>query len=188
MAYKNTFITLSFTLIVGLAAWTTFMSYRPQTPNAAPPSNLPDAYMEDVVAVIMDKEGKPKMKIVTPKMVHYGENDTTQLTSPELTLYRQSPQPWHITSRYAKAMEGTDIVDFWDNVMILHTADKNNPATVVKTTALTVYPNKQTAETKEFITLEQPHLLVKAVGMQADMNTGDIKLLSQTRGEYVSDS
>src|SRR5579883_3271710 len=188
MAYKNTLISIGFTAIVGLAVGVTFMAYRPQPTMSAPVSSLPDAYMENVVAVTMDTEGNPKMKIVTPKMVHYAENDTTELTSPELTIYRQSPEPWHVTSHYAKATQGTDVVDFWDNVVIVHTADKSDPTTVVKTSALTVYPNKNTAETKEYITMEQPHLQVNAVGMQADMNTGDIKLLSQTRGEYVSDS
>jgi hypothetical protein len=33
--------------------------------------------------------------------------------------------------------------------------------------------------------LIQPGLVVNALGMYADLNTGDIKLLSQARGEYL---
>ncbi|MBV9576025.1 MAG: LPS export ABC transporter periplasmic protein LptC, partial [Gammaproteobacteria bacterium] len=73
----------------------------------------------------------------------------------------------------------------WNNVTIHHAADVNNPATLIKTSTLTVYPNKKLAQTNAFITMIQPSLLVKAIGMQADMNTGDIKLLTQARGEYV---
>ncbi len=186
MTYKNIIITLSLLIITGLAVWTTLLSFHPPaivTVN----NNSPDAFMEDVVALIMDKQGKPHMKIVTPKLVHYPEKDTTQLTSPELTLYRNSLEPWFIKSRFATATDGTDYIHFWDNVTIHHAADENNAATFIKTTTLTVFPNKKLAETNQLITLIQPNLLVKSLGMKANMNTGDIKLLSEARGEYVTD-
>ena len=185
MIYKNAIISLGLIFVAGLAAWTTILSYRPQEAPVAPPSQLPDAFMEDVVAVIMDKQGKPKMKIVTPKIVHYAEKDTTHLTTPQLTLYRKSPNPWYITSKYAKATQGVDIVDFWEDVTIHHSADSDNPATLIKTPTLTVYPEKQLADTNDPITMIQPNTTIKAVGMHADMNTGTILLLSQARGEYV---
>jgi lipopolysaccharide export system protein LptC len=174
--------------VVGLATWTTFQSFQRQAATVTNRPQLPDAYMEDVVALIMDKQGKPSMKIVTPRLVHYTENDTTQLKSPQLTLYRKSPKPWFITAKYAKATQGINNVDFWDNVTVHHAADENNPATIIKSPTLTVHPEKQIAKTNDLITLIQPNLVVKATGMYADMNTGDIKLLSQARGEYVPNS
>lgn len=188
MTYKNTIISLSLLTAIGLAAWTTFLFYRPQSAAAIQTVLMPDALMEEVTAVIMDKQGKPRMKIVTPKMVHYADNDTTHLTAPQFLLYRKSPQPWVITAKYAKAIQGINHIDFWEEVTIYHSADKNNPSTLIKTPKLTVHPEKQIAETNDLITLIQPNIVVKATGMYADMNTGDIKLLSQTRTEYVSDS
>lgn len=188
MTYKYTAISIIMIAAVGLASWKTYLSFRPQPAAPVSKAELPDAYMENVTALVMDKQGKPSMKIVTPKMTHYIANDTTLLASPELTLYRKSPQPWYITSKKAKATQGVDNVLFWDNVVIHHAADSNNPATLIKTTTLTVHPNAQLAETSELITLVQPNLIVRSTGMQADMNTGNIKLLSQARGEYVPSS
>ena len=186
MTYKNIILGFCVVIVAGLAAWTTLLSYN--TPQAAANNiteDLPDAFMEDVTAVIMDKQGKPQMKIITPKLAHYPEKDTTQFISPQLTLYRKSPKPWFITSKFAKATEGVENINFWDNVTVHHAADENNPATLIKTSTLTVYPNKKLAETDHLITMIQPSLIVKAIGMHADMNTGDIKLLSHARGEYV---
>ena len=149
---------------------------------------LADAWMENVTALIMDKQGKVNMKIITPKLVHYAKNDVTDFSMPEITLYRNSRKPWFITAKYAKAAEGLNRVNFWDNVVIHHSADERTPATVIKTKTLTVFPKQQTAETDDLITLVQPNILVKAVGMNTDLNTGNIKLLSQARGEYVSNS
>lgn len=185
MTNKNTIIGLSLTAIFGFAVWTTLLSYRPHDDKVVKTATLPDGYMEGVTALILDKQGKPSMKIITPKMVHYAEGDTSHLTSPHLTLYRKSPQPWYISSKFAKASDGAENVDFWDDVHIHHAADINSPSTVIQTTKLTVHPNKKTAETVDLITMTQPNIVVKATGMFADMNTGDIQLLSEARGEYV---
>lgn len=184
MTYKNMFISLFITAIIILAAWTT-LSYHPRSGQSPSSSLLPDAYMEDVVAVIMDKQGKPHLKIETSKMVHFNENDTSELTEPQLTIYRKSPQPWFITSKSARATQGIDRIDFWEDVTIHHSADIASPATVIKTPSLAVFIKDQTAKTNEFITLVQPNIVIKALGMVADMNAGNIKLLSQARGEYA---
>ncbi len=151
-------------------------------------SLIPDAYMENVNAVILDKLGKVTMKIVTPKMIHYAKDDTTDFIDPQITLYHKSPNPWFIASKTAKAWHGIDNLVFNTDVTIHHPADYNNPATLIKTTTLTVHPNERTAETAEPITMIQPNSIMKAVGMQADMDSGNIKLLSQAQGEYVPDS
>lgn len=186
--FKYSIISTTTLAVFGLAIWTTYLSYQPQNTAPVRLAQLPDAWMEGITAVIMNKQGKPSLKIVTPKMVHYIENDTTNLASPELTLYRKSPKPWFITSKYAKATQGIENIAFWDTVTIHHAADENNPATLIKTSTLTVHPNTQIAETNDLITLLQPNLVVNATGMYADMNTGNIKLLSAARGEYVPNS
>lgn len=188
MTYKNTLISFIILVAAGTALWVTLLSYRPQSLPITKTASLPDAFMEEVNAVIMDKYGKPSMKINTPKMIHFAANDTTQLISPQLTLYRKSPKPWYITSRFAKATAGIENVHFWDDVMIHHPADLDNPATLIKTNTLLVHPNNKTAETNDPITMIQPNITVRATGMFADMNTGDIKLLSQASGEYAPSS
>ncbi|HLB42998.1 MAG TPA: LPS export ABC transporter periplasmic protein LptC [Gammaproteobacteria bacterium] len=187
MTYKNTIITSITMMAVLLAVWIT-LSFQPKQLVLPQAISQPDAVMEDVVTTMMNKQGKPTIKIITPKLVHYADNNTTHLTAPAVTLYRQSPQPWYITSKYAKATDGINRVDFWGNVIIRHTLIANHPITVIKTSTLTVYPNQQTAETNDPITLVQPNTLIKAIGMFADMNSGDIRLLSQARGEYVPTS
>lgn len=187
MTYKHTLISSVTIIIVLVAAWLT-LAYLHKSSKTITTTSQPDAVMEDVVATTMNKQGKVKLKIVTSKLVHYAEDNTTNLTSPIVIIYRQSPQPWRITSKFAKAFGGIDQVDFWGNVIIQHAVTSHDPETIIRTATLTVYPNKQTAETHDSITLTQPNTFIKAIGMFANMNNGDIKLLSQARGEYVPHS
>lgn len=184
MRYKNHVLSSVLFIAIGLAAWFT-LSYRGHTNDTAEPSASPDAYMEGVTAIIMDPQGKMTMKIVTPKVTHYNSLDRAEFTDPQLTIYRKSSQPWYVTSIHAKTTNGLDNIDFWDDVVIHHSADRNNPATLIKTTHLTVHPNEQTANTDDPITMIQPNIVVKGVGMLANMNSGDVKLLKESRAEYV---
>lgn len=187
MTYRHTFLTLFIFATIAAMVWTSYFSNHAPSKPIVIVDNAPDAFMEDVVSTTLDKQGKPKLILKTPKMIHFSKDDTTRLVLPHLTLYRESPQPWYITSKYAKASQGIETVNFWEEVEVTHAADLHSPDTKIKTTALTVYPNKKTAETTEFITMIQPNMIVTATGMFADMNTGDVKLLSEARGQYDPD-
>jgi lipopolysaccharide export system protein LptC len=184
---KNSTISLLLIIAIALSAWSIILS-KQVLPTKDHDSNQPDAYMENIVAVILNKEGKPSLKIEAPKMVHYAENNTTHITHPHVTAYRQSPQPWYINSDSAQALNGLERVIFTRNVVIYHPSDLENPNTTMHTNALTIFPDKQQAETNDAITITQPDTIVHAVGMLADLNDGTIKLLSQAKGEYVPNS
>lgn len=172
------------TCLIGTAALL-FDQTQP-TPAPAGPAR-PDAYMESITAVMLDQQGRPKMQLKAPKLVYYAQQDATYLSFPELKLYSKSPQPWLITSQRAIARQGYSAVDFWEDVHIQRTASLTESATLIETSHLLIHPDEKTAETRDSITLTQAHTLIKAVGLFANMDTGNINLLSQTWGEYVPD-
>ncbi len=188
VSLKNIFLGVLVAATIIIAVCAAFFPSHPPLPITTNAINAPDAYMEQVQALIMDKDGKLNMKIEAPKLVHFTKDDMTDLTAPIITLYRQSPMPWFISAKFAKATQGVENVNFQQNVVIRHSTDVETPETIIKTAALMVHPNAKTAETKELITLLQPNLTVKSIGMFANMHSGDIKLLSQPRGEYVPSS
>ena len=182
---KNTLIGFLLILSIGLSSWSIIIGKKSEALAPTNSSREPDAYMENVVATILNKQGMPSMKIETPKMVHYADNDVTHIAKPHITVYRQSPEPWYINSNFAEAREGVEQILFQENVVIHHAQDSDNPTTTMTTTSLTVFPNQQLAKTDQPITVTQPNATLHAIGMLAKMNDGTVKLLSKTRGEYV---
>lgn len=185
MIQKNPVFSIFTLAIIVFAIWSTYVLYFPKARIKLSANNLPDAFMEDVRALVLDKDGNPHVKIKSPKMIHYAENNSTDLITPQITLYRDSPEPWDITAKMARAQQGVDIIDFWENVRIHHPPDGKSADTVITTSALTVDTNEQLADTDALIQLEQPNIIIKSVGMHAEMKTGNIKLLSKVWGEYV---
>lgn len=172
-------------LALGLSGWSIFIAKQSHLSVLTDASHRPDAFMEDVIAIIINKEGNPSLKIEAPKMIHYADNDRTDITTPHVMLYRQSPEPWHINSNYAKATQGLSEVFFWDHVVIHHVSDIANPTTQMTTATLTVFPEQQIAKTNDTITVIQPNTTIHGVGMLANLNDGTVQLFSQARGEYV---
>lgn len=188
LTFKNFIISLLLIVAASLSCWSIFLSIHSEKKVTQNFSNQPDAIMEGIIATVMNKDGKPTLKVETPKMVHYVENDRTELTKPHLTIFRNSPEPWYVEALHGKTVQGINEITFWDNVVIHHLADHDNPITTMKTQALTIFPNQQLAETKEAISVIQPDTRIDAIGMLANWNEGTVKLLSQAREEYVPSS
>lgn len=184
LSLKNTVIALLMILAIGFSSWSIFLSKKTNI-FTKDSSTQPDAFMENVTASIINKNGVRSLLIESPRMVHYLEGDTTIIESPHITVYRDSPEPWRINSDYAKATKGIDSIFFWNNVVIHHPNDSSAPITTFKTNTLTVFPREQIAKTMDEVILSQPESIIHAVGMMANLDDGEVKLLSQTRGEYV---
>ena len=171
-----------------LSAWSILLSNafhsvaNPENPHEA------DAIMQDVVATVFNEAGHPSLAVVTPKMVHFPQDDSTQLTTPRVTVYRSSAEPWTILADSAKTLHGLEQIQFTHHVNILHHADAENPNTSVQTELLTIYPSQNIATTDQAILFIQPETVIHAVGMLANLDEGTIKLLSQAKGEYVPES
>ncbi|MCD6038902.1 MAG: lptC [Gammaproteobacteria bacterium] len=181
---KNAIISFLIILALSLSSWFIFIAKHTQALHSEA-SHRPDAFMEEVIATIINKEGTPALKIEAPKMTHYPDNDTTDIKTPHITMYRHSPEPWHIRANYAKATQGLSQIYFWDHVIIHHISDRTNPTTTMITRTLTVFPDTQIAQTNDNVTLTQPDTTIQGVGMLANLNDGTVQLISQARGEYV---
>src|SRR3990167_3511505 len=112
MYYFKVLLGILFIAASGLSFWSFFLAKHPHS--ISEPQNIwkIDAVMENVTAWIMDPQGKPRMKLTAPKMVHYAKNDTTYVSSPQLVFYRPSQKPWFVTSKFARASQGAHEIFF----------------------------------------------------------------------------
>jgi lipopolysaccharide export system protein LptC len=189
LTLKNFSISLLLIFAVGLSAWSIIVSHSLSTTgNDNDDPKKADSFMEDVTAMQFGESGKPSMKLITARMVHYPENDSTDILAPHVTIFRKSPKPWYIESNFAKTSKGLDEILFYSNVSIHHPADAENPNTSLRTETLTIFPDRQIASTDRAVTFIQPDTTIHAIGMLANLNDNTIKLLAQAKGEYAPTS
>lgn len=144
-----------------------------------------DAFLENVVAINMDKYGAPHSQIKTKKIIHYPANDTAFITQPLIILYSKDEEmPWLTTAEKGISEHGKEKILLIGNVKIHQESGPNNKEETILTSELTIYPKNDLAKTDKPVTFIEPGTIVNAVGMNAFLKEKRVQLLSKTRGEH----
>ncbi len=146
--------------------------------------NIPNAVMINTHSWQMNKDGSLKMQLISPKLIHLPRLSTTLMQTPHFILYDAGKKPWNVWARHGKAIHGMKILYLWDNVRFHQQAGPNNHATMLFTSAITVFPFKHFAQTDRPVIIKQPGDIVDAVGMRVDTDQGWVKLLKDVKVEY----
>ncbi len=143
-----------------------------------------DSFMTNVHAIKLNQFGKPHDELFTPNIKHYLKNDSAIAIKPIFIFYGKKGPPWHIQGDQAHSINGNKVVFLTGHVRITQPPGLNSRNVTLTTTEMTLYPKRSFAETDQPVTIRQPGSIVHGVGMTADLNKGDVKILSQTHGMY----
>lgn len=182
---KNTWLIngfFLFALILSILAVKQLM-LSSNTPVAKDNPNTPDFYMKNVTYLRTNDNGLKDILVFSPYVTHYQVQDSAVIRTPIIKLYKND-QEWTATSQEAKSYNGTMRFDLLKNVVVKQSASKDKAATTLFTESLTAFPKKDLVTTQEKVTIEQPGLNITGVGMKGDLKSGNLELLSQTKGHY----
>ena len=105
------------------------------------------------------------------------------LTTPDLHMYRGTEYPWHVQSERAEVNPDGTEVELIDNVRVQRTDEKQREL-VVTSSRMTVFPQKQYAQTEQAVRIDGAGGTTTGKGMKAYLKEGKIDLLSNVRGQY----
>jgi lipopolysaccharide export system protein LptC len=143
-----------------------------------------DFYVIKAKSTQFQLDGKLANSMTSDKLEHLKSSDITLLSNPDLLLYRGTELPWHVRSLRAEvAPEGTQI-ELIDSVRVARIDAKGRP-TILTTSRLTVFPDKEYAQTKQAVRIEAANGVTTAQGMKAYLNDGRMLLLSNVRGQHA---
>ncbi|HSC84358.1 MAG TPA: LPS export ABC transporter periplasmic protein LptC [Pseudomonas sp.] len=175
------------TLIAALLAAVGYWNIRPESfldkPSAAETDQAIDFYVINAHTVQYLEDGKLQYTMTADKLEHLKASDVSLVQKPDLQLYRGTELPWHVQSERGEvAPQGTE-VELIDKVRIARTDAKGRPI-VITSSRMTVFPDKEYAQTQQAVRIEAANGVTTAQGMKAYMNDGRINLLSNVRGQH----
>jgi lipopolysaccharide export system protein LptC len=115
----------------------------------------------------LDETGKLKYALSASSMVHYPDDDSTEVTEPHLT-YLASPPPMSLQARRATLSKDAKVIELIDDVRGRREAGAKSPPITFTSSALTVWPDDEIARTAAPVTLTQGRTVIAGVGMEAD--------------------
>ncbi|WP_439859627.1 LPS export ABC transporter periplasmic protein LptC [Pseudomonas sp. MBLB4136] len=176
-----------FTLAAALLAAVGYWNINPNSfsdrPAAVGTENAIDFYVVNASTVQYQADGKLHYEMTASKLEHVKASDITLLTEPNMQLYRGSEYPWKIRgARGEVAPEGKE-VELIDKVRVERTDAKGRP-TILTTSRLTLFPEKEYAQTQQAVRIDAANGVTTAQGMKAYLNDGRMLLLSNVRGQH----
>lgn len=145
----------------------------------------PDATAENFVVRRFDETGQVKYRLTAPSLVHYPDDDSSELVSPTLISYRPNAPSVTITGDNAKVTSKGETVYLWDNVSVTRASTAERPALVARMPDLTAQPDAGFAFTSSPVEITQGQSWVTGVGAQIDNNNATFVLQSQVKGQYI---
>jgi len=171
-------------LCTALSSWLV-LNTSPVTTTPVDQTNYPESIMTNAIITRMNStSGLPQDQLQTPLLVHYTTGDLTKMTQPRFVFMQEAGEPWHLSADQGQANNGVDLVKLSGHVALTQAKSADNPPISITTSAVTIYPKQQFAETDQPIVAQQPDKMIQAVGMQTHFKTGTVELLSHVQGKY----
>ncbi|WP_313738607.1 LPS export ABC transporter periplasmic protein LptC [Pseudomonas sp.] len=158
-------------------------SFLDDTPQAQVDENAIDYYAINAHSVQFLPDGKRQYEMTADKIEHVKASEVTLVTQPDLQMYRGTAFPWHIQSKHAEVNPDGTEVELIDSVRIARTDEKNRN-TLITSSRMTVFPQKQYAQTEQAVRIDGAGGTTTGTGMKAYLKDGRMDLLSNVRGQY----
>lgn len=178
---------LGVTVLVIAAAsaiwWLDALRERQPAPTAKPKErHEPDYYFEDFALRAHQTEGEPRYVLHGERLVHFADDDTSEVTEPRLRYDRPEDDPWHVSGRRGVVNPRGDVVDLYEDV-VMENRGGQQPMRL-HTSRMTVYTEAGRAQTDRPVTMTSPGSRVDAVGMTAWFESDLVELHEDVRGRH----
>lgn len=170
------------TLLAGLSFWLQRVVAPVEVVQDGKLRHDPDAIAENFLVRQFDEKGRVKYRLTAPYMMHFPDDDSSELKSPTLINYRPNAPQLTLTGKNAKVTSKGQTVFLWDDVKVVRAATPARPELVARMPDLTVQPDDGTAFTGSPVEITEDKSWVKGVGMHLDNNTSTFELQSQVTG------
>lgn len=185
MNRRGGLITVSLLVLAGLSTWLTTLVEPKEGPKESNSANhSPDFFLENSTITAMDATGKPRYRLQSTTTVHFPDDESTELTNPHLTIYKQQSPPWTVVAEHGWVAEDGEFVVLRGGVVVDRPKGDEKPPFRLTTTELRVRPREEYAETDKPVLMVSEGYTAEAVGMRAYLKQGKMELLSQVRGKF----
>jgi lipopolysaccharide export system protein LptC len=158
-----------------------FQEPPPQRPDAA--SEGPDLELENAMITQFRDSGRLKYRLRSPRIQHFEAQALTELARPDLELHSQPDPPWRMTARSGTinnaAVDGDseEIVFLDQDVEMVQQHDDGREYRLL-TPAITLYPDREYAETSQDVMITSHAGRTTAVGLKGNLDRGLLHLFS----------
>jgi lipopolysaccharide export system protein LptC len=168
-------------VLLMLAGMTLWLERATRLPDPRPDGrdrHDPDFIAENFTVRQLDASGNVKYAMSAQRMLHYPDDESTEVFEPRLT-YLASPPAFHLQARRGSISKDGKMVVLRDEVKGRRQPGPSDPGMSFATPVLTVWPDEEVARTDAPVSLTHGASVVAGVGMDADNLQRTLRLRQQ---------
>ena len=172
-------------ILAAMSGWLAELLAPKDDTQSKPPPGRIDYYTKTLRRTVMDETGKPKELLLAEQLTHYDNDDHSELTRPVMTLFSKNGPPWVIHAESARIPAESDEIYLYGEVLIVRESDEKGRTIRIETRNARVQPDRQYAETDEFVRVLSPPDTLTGTG--AKVHFGDdlnFTVLSNVRRKH----
>lgn len=171
-------------VMAAMAHWLNHLASQPLPENDAAFRHDPELIVDNLVATAFDRDGNPRYILSAARMLHYTDDETTELTAPRFQ-HRSATSPT-ISAEAARGFISTrgDHVHLLDRVRLTRAATADTPELVLTTDYLQITPEAELMRTDRAVELHQGAFSMRADNMLLDGKARSLELKGNVKGMY----
>ncbi len=172
-------------LALAAGSWWLTQSLGEEPERHPRPPHTPDYWIEDFTALTMDEQGLPRRRLSAASMRHFPDDESTELTRPEMLLLAPGKPPWQVRAETGWVSSDGALILLQGEVHIDREEGEEVPPLHLVTRDLRVQPKDEYAETDSPVRANSGANSLESTGLQAWLREPvRIKLLADVRGYY----
>ena len=169
------------TLLAGVSVWLDRVTQQAPVAKTDKTRHEADFSAERITLHRFDPTGKVQYILVADSMLHYADDESSELKNPRLN-YLNRPEPVWVESRFASVNKDGTTVVLTDEVLVRRAAHAGKPESTLRTEQMTVWPEDEKMRADKPVTLTQGQTVINAERMESDNIIGEVRLQGQVRG------
>jgi lipopolysaccharide export system protein LptC len=144
----------------------------------------PDYIVSNFTTTTYDREGLPLTVLSAAKMVHFPDNDTTELEAPRMMQSKpKEPRMSLRADRGALSGDGEEVF-LYDNVVLVREAEADRPEARLTTSFLHIVRDRSLVRTDREVTIVEDRRSLSGRGMEYNSESRVFTLLADVRGRF----
>ena len=147
--------------------------------------SVADTFFNQASILNYGETGFPKSKIIGDQMFHYPGEDDSEIINPRVTFFRDEGSPVYITADHGWINEDGTRVFLKGHTIIKRDKTPVNQFSQLETPELTIWPNKEYAETDKAVKITTDTTIATGIGMKAYLDEEHYLLLNNVKSKYI---
>ncbi|HTQ78103.1 MAG TPA: LPS export ABC transporter periplasmic protein LptC [Burkholderiales bacterium] len=174
-------------LMLSLAAITFWLQQTVRQEQGTPPAPLrhdPDYIIDNLHTVRYDRRGAVESTLDAAKMIHYPDDDSTDLVTPRMVQTKPGEPRTTVTAERGTLSQDGEEMFLYDNVLVVRDASGERPEMRMRTSFLHLVRDRSVIESDREVTITEGSRMLRGRGMEYHNDTGQLFLRHNVHGRY----